>query len=157
MNKAMWVTLLAIGMLSAAGYADDAKLSNTDGESLPQAMPSAEASHAKSAHTFPSQLLYPVEATAYLDDWPRPLANLEFRDDSALARVSKLRNLSLLTVAEIGRTRLFLGVNDDGLVGLHFNSFSRAGDARYLEVVRMPYLTENEPDRAARQSVPNSN
>jgi hypothetical protein len=154
MNKAMWVTLFAIGMLSPAGYADDAKLSNADGESLPQAVPSVEALHAKSTHTFPSHLLHPGEAITYLDDWPRPLAKFDFQDDSALARMSKLRNLSLLTVAEIGRTRLFLGVNDDGLVGLHFNGFSRAGDARYLEVVRMPYLRENEQDHAARQSGP---
>jgi hypothetical protein len=154
MNKAMWVTLLATGMLPAAGYADDAKVSNTDGESPPQAMPSVEASHAKLAHTFPSHLLHPGEAITYLDDWPRPLAKFDFQDDSALARVSKLRNLSLLTVAEFGRTRLFLGVNADGLVGLHFKRFSRAGDARYLEVVRMPYLRENEPDRAVRQSGP---
>jgi hypothetical protein len=143
MNKAMWVTLLAIGMLSAAGYADDAKLSNTDGVLLPEVTSSVEALHAELTNKFPSHLLYPVEAITYLDDWPRPLANLEFRDDSALARVSKLRNLSLLTLAEVGQTRLFLGVNDDGLVGLHFNLFSRAGDTRYLEVVRMPYLNKS--------------
>jgi hypothetical protein len=130
-------------LLSAAGYADDANLSNADGVLLPEVTSSVEALHAELTNKFPSHLLHPGEAITYLDDWPRPLANLEFRDDSALARVSKLRNLSLLTVAEIGRTRLFLGVNDDGLVGLHFNGFSRAGDTRYLEVVRMPYLNKS--------------
>lgn len=144
MNEARWVMLLIIGMLlSAAGYADDANLSNADGALLPEVTPSVEALHAKLANTFRSHLLYPVEAMAYLDHWPRPIADFEFRDDSALARVSKLRNLSLLTLAEVGRTRLFLGVNDDGLVGLHFNLFSRAGDTRYLEVVRMPYLKKS--------------
>ncbi len=60
-----------------------------------------------------------------------------------MARVSKLRNLSLLTLAEVGQTRLFLGVNDDGLVGLHFNRFSRADDTRYLEAARMTYLKKS--------------
>ncbi len=37
MRKARWVMLLTIGMLlSAAGYADDTKLSDADGESLPE-------------------------------------------------------------------------------------------------------------------------
>jgi hypothetical protein len=54
--------------------------------------------------------------------------------------------LSLLTLAEIGQTRLFLGVNDEGLLGLHFNALPRDGDERYLEVIRMPYLKEHEPD-----------
>ena len=131
MNEARWVMLLTIGMLlSAAGYADDANLSNADGALLPEVTSSVEALHAELTNKFPSHLLYPVEAMAYLDDWPRPLAKFDFQDDSALARVSKLRNLSLLTVAEIGRTRLFLGVNDDGLVGLYFKRLSRAGDAR---------------------------
>ncbi len=144
MNEARCVILLTIGMLlSAAGYADDANLSNADGVLLPEVTSSVEALHAELTNKFPSHLLYPVEAMAYLDDWPRPIANLEFRDDSVLARVSKLRNLSLLTLAEVGQTRLFLGVNDDGLVGLHFNLFSRTDDTRYLEAVRMPYLNKS--------------
>ena len=79
-----------------------ATLSNQWG---PLVTPSVEALHAKLANTFRSHLLYPVEAMAYLDDWPRPIADFEFWDDSALARVSKLRNLSLLTLAEIGRNQ----------------------------------------------------
>ncbi len=147
MPKASWMTLLTIGMLlSAAGFADDAKSSNTDSEPLPEVTLSVQALHAESGYTSRWQLFDSVEAIANSDDWPRAIADLDFQDDSALARVSKLRNLSLLTLAEIGQTRLFLGVNDEGLVGLHFNALSRDGDGRYLEVVRMPYLTENEPD-----------
>ena len=147
MPKASWMTLLTIGMLlSAAGFADDAKFSSTDGEPLPEVTLSVEAMHAELGYTSRRHLFPSVEAMAYSDDWPRPIADLDFQDNSALARVSKLRNLSLLTLAEIGQTRLFLGVNDDGLVGLHFNAFPRDGGERYLEVVRMPYLKENEPD-----------
>ena len=141
MNEARWVMLLTIGMLlSTAGYADDTKLSNAHGESLQGETRSIETLLAESAYASRWQLHHPLDAIAYSDDWKRPIADINFRDGSALARVSKLRNLSLLTLAEVGQTRLFLGVNDDGLVGLHFNLFSRGGDTRYLEVVRMPYL-----------------
>ena len=146
MLKARWVTLSIIGMLlSAAGYADDAQLSNTDDKSLPELTPSLAALHTTVAYTSRPNVSDPVQAMAYLDDWPRPIADIDFEDGSVLRRVSKLRNLSLVTLAEVGRTRLFLGVSDDGLVGLHFNLFSRAGDERYLEVLRMPYLKELEP------------
>lgn len=69
----------------------------------------------------------------------------EVRDDSLLVRLSKVRNLSLLTLSETPRTRLFIGVNADGLVGLHFVAFSRAGDERYLSVARLPYLRKKTP------------
>ena len=147
MPKTSWMTLLTIGMLlSAAGFADDAKSSNTDSEPLPEVTPSVEALHAELGYTSHRHSFDSVEAMAYSDDWPRAIADLDFQDDSALARVSKLRNLSLLTLVEIGQTRLFLGINDEGLLGLHFNAFPRDGDAHYLEVVRMPYLKEKEPD-----------
>jgi len=152
MLKARWVRLLTIGMLlSAAGYADDTKLSDADGESLPEVTRSVAALLAESQYASRWQLYHPVDAMAYSGAWPRPIAEFDFQDDSVLARFSKLRNLSLLTLAEIGQTRLFLGVNDDGLAGLHFNLFSRAGDERYLEVVRMPYLKKTGPDSEIRQ------
>ncbi len=144
MLRARWVMLLIIGMLlSAAGYADDTKRSNADGESLPGETRSIEALLEESAYASRWQLYQPLDTIAYSDDRERPIADINFRDGSALARISKLRNLSLLTLAEVGQTRLFLGVNDDGLVGLHFNLFSRADDTRYLEAVRMPYLKKS--------------
>ncbi len=144
MNEARWVMILTIGMLlSAAGYADDTKLSNAHGESLPGQTRSIEALLAESAYASRWQLYHPLDAIAYSDDWKRPVADINFRDGSALARISKLRNLSLLTLAEVGQTRLFLGVNDEGLVGLHFNLFSRTDNTRYLEAVRMPYLKKS--------------
>lgn len=79
-------------------------------------------------------------------DWSSPFADVAFQDSGTLARVSRLRNLSLLTFAEVGQSRLFLGVNDEGLVGLHFRVFRRQNDGRYLEVARMPYLKASETD-----------
>ncbi len=152
MLKASRMAQLIIGMLlSAAGFADDAKSSNTDGEPLPVVTLSVEKLLAEPEYASRWQLLHRVEAMAYADDWPRPIADFDFQDASALARVSKLRSLSLLTLAEIGQTRLFLGVDDDGFVGLHFCTLPRYGDERYLEVVRMPYLKKDEPDSEVEQ------
>ena len=57
-----------------------------------------------------------------------------------MARVSRMRKLSLLTLAQSGQSRLFLGVNEEGLVGVHFSAFSLRNDGDYLELVRLPYL-----------------
>ncbi len=152
MNEARWVMLLTIGMLlSAAGYADDAKPSNVHAESLPGETRSIEALLAEPEYASRWHLHHPLDAIAYSDDRERPIADINFRDGSAFARISELRNLSLLTLAEVWQTRLFLGVNDDGLVVLHFNLFSRTDNTRYLEAVRMPYLensTEQLPPQA---------
>ena len=158
MLKASWMALLIIGMLlSTAGFADDAKSSNPDGESLPVVTLSVETLSAESEYASHWQLFDPVGAMAYSDDWPRPIADFDFQDSSALARLSKLRSLSLLTLAETRQTRLFLGINEEGLVGLHFSAFPHYGDDRFLEVVRMPYLKEDEPDSEVEQLGPESN
>ncbi len=124
MLKASRMAQLFIGMLlSAAGFADDAKSSNTDGEPLPVVTLSVETLLAESGYASHWQLFHPVEAMTYSDDWPQPIADFDFQDASALIRVSKLRSLSLLTLAEFRQARLFLGVNEKGLVGLHFIAF----------------------------------
>jgi hypothetical protein len=147
MQKANWMALSAIGMLlSAEGFADDAKSSDTVSEPLPVVTLSAETLLAEPAHASGWQVFQPSEAMDYSHDWPRPIADIDFQNTSAMDRVSKVRNLSLVTLAEIRQTRLFLGVNEDGLVGLHFDAFPHYGHERYLEVVRMPYLKKNEPD-----------
>ncbi len=158
MLKASWMALSVIGMLlSAAGFADDAKSSNTDGEPLPAVTLSVETLLAESEYASRWQLFHPVEAMAYSDDGLQPIPDFDFQDASALARIRKLRSLSLLTLAEIRQTRLFLGVDEEGLVGLHFSTFLHYGDERYLELIRMPYLKEKEPDSEIEQLGPESN
>lgn len=71
---------------------------------------------------------------------------LEFQDSSAVGRARNIRSLSLLTLAEFGKSRLFFGVNKRGLIGLHFNVARRRGDDRCLEVARMPYLRRGTAD-----------
>jgi hypothetical protein len=136
------MVLLTIGMLfSSAGYADDTKYPGDNHKAANQTLADLLA---ESAYAPRWQLYHPVKATPYPDRWLRPMADIEFQDNSVLGRVSKLRNLSLLTLAEGGQSRLFLGVNDDGLVGLHFIALGRNADERYLSVARMPYLKRRE-------------
>ena len=71
------------------------------------------------------------------DIWGQPRPVFKFREDSTLERIGRLRNLSFVTLAKTRRTRLFLGVNEDGLVGLHFNTLSQYGDDRVLELYRV--------------------
>jgi hypothetical protein len=150
MLDARWALSVTIVMLlPAAGCAADEIVADTVAASWRGLTPAAAAMHAPSPTLSGLQSFHAVGAMTGPGDWPRPIANFDFREGSALARVSKLRSLSLLTLAEIGRTRLFLGVNDEGLVGLHFKVLARAGDERYLEVVRMPYLKENNSGPAA--------
>ena len=141
MIKASWMALSTIGLLwSAAGLADDVQDSKPGDELLPVVTLSVETVLAESEYPSRWRPLHPAEATAYSDGWLRPIADFDFRDAGALSRISKLRSLSLCTLAEFRQTRLFLGVNEKGLVGLHFDMFPRYGGERYLEVVRMPYL-----------------
>ena len=71
------------------------------------------------------------------DAWGQTRPVFKFREESALDRIGKLRNLSFLTLAKTRRTRLFLGVNEDGIVGLHFNALARNNDDRVLELARL--------------------
>lgn len=73
-----------------------------------------------------------------------PMIDLELKEVPALKRISRLRNLSLLTLANKGQMRFFLGVNADGLVGLHITLLSRRDEGRIFEMLRMPYLRQSQ-------------
>ncbi len=95
-------------------------------------------------HSSEWRLSEPVDLIALADPHPHPLNELHFEDSDLVSRLSKLRGLSMLTMAEVGPARLFFGVNDEGLVGLHFNTgASDPGDV-HVEVLRMPYLDDDE-------------
>lgn len=155
MLKASWMALLPVSMLlAAASLADDADGTDTDVEQRPLESRTATVSDAEWQFSYLWHLRYPGTATTYPNSWIDPIAELEFQDSSMYGRVSQLHNLSLLTLAEFGQKRLFLGVNADGLIGIHLNAFSRNDDGRYLEVVRMPYLKELDTDSDADQQAP---
>jgi len=146
LNVGRLVLLLVAMSFPAASLADDTKPAPASADTAPVGALSLQAIHDEWNYSSRWQLSHPVETMAYSNDWSQPAVNVDFQDSGALARVSKLRNLSLLTFAEIGRARLFLGVDDKGIVGVHFRAFHRIGDERYLEVVRMPYLDEDLPN-----------
>lgn len=151
MLNASRIMLFVFGLLlSTAGSAEDAKNTISDPEPLPAVTFNVERLLAESWYVSQWQLAYPVDSIAGLDDWPQSTARFNFRKNSVLGRISELRNLSFLTLARVGQTRLFLGVNEDGLVGLHFNAIARDGDERYLELVRMPYITDTASDSGAK-------
>lgn len=145
-NVSRTVLFLASSLLSAAAFADDAEAPLDDSSVLPEVTLSAQAVQERWEYASRWRPTYPVETLVYSNDSSRPGVNVDFRDSDALARVSRLRNLSFLTFAEIGRARLFLGVDESGIVGLHLRAVHRLGDERYLEVIRMPYLKQDQPD-----------
>ncbi len=147
MHTAKWMGRIAIGMLlSATAFADEAELPNRDTDQQPVEAVTVESLLEQSVFAPRWQPFDPAEAASYAITWRQPIADVDFQDNSALGRISKLRNLSLLTLAETGETRLFLGVNDDGLVGLHFIAIPRRDNDRYTSLARMPYLKKEEPD-----------
>lgn len=141
MIKAGLTVFAVVAMLhSVAGVADDEETSAADSDNLPATGLSLPPLSLDIDDTSRWRPTYPLLTPRYSTDWSQPFVNVAFHDSGTLARVSRFRSLSLLTFAEIGQSRLFFGVNNDGLVGLHFRAFRRQEQERHLEVARMPYL-----------------
>ena len=147
MQKANLMMLLLIGALHpAAVIAEDAGLFDEDEHRLPVAAASTDSLPSASLYSPRWRPSHPSEM-AYSRDASPVIADIEFQDPGAFARVSKVRELSLLTLAEVGPTRLFLGVSENGLLGFHLGALPRLGDERCLEFARMPYLKNDRRDR----------
>lgn len=152
------ITILAAGLLfCAAAMADDqdagAEEPATTTEATRDATPGVtheydtrylDALHGGPYYATHWPAAFADTTPAYADAWPYAIPSIDFQQDNALRRAAKLRNLSLLTLAEFGQSRLFFGVNDDGLVGLHFKALTADSDLRYLEVARLSYLEDAE-------------
>ena len=152
MLKTSWMLLLSIGVLFAAeGVADDKDATDSVAEHAPRETRTAATSESEWPFSYLWQSRYPLKVAPYAEGWQGPIAGLDFQDSSVYGRVSKLRNLSFLTLAEIGNERVFVGVNENGLLGIHFNRFSKQNDRRYLEVLRLPYLSKPDSDSDADQ------
>ncbi|MDH3304143.1 MAG: hypothetical protein OEM50_00670 [Gammaproteobacteria bacterium] len=146
MLKANWMVLLIVGtLLPAAGLADDAAFFGSS-KPLPLSAHFLDSQPAEPANALRWRPALPAETISHTDHWSRSMQDFDFQDSGILGRMSKLRGLSFLTIAEAGKSRLFLGVNREGLVGLHFHAFPRQSNGRYLEIARMPYLKRSGPD-----------
>lgn len=65
---------------------------------------------------------------------------VRFYDNSPYAQVSRIRSLSFLTLADSGKSRWFVGINSDGIIGLHYRATAQyKRDARASDV-RLHYL-----------------
>lgn len=114
------------------------------------ALPTAAASTLLSESAYPVrwQLAEAAPVYDYSNDFARPLYDIDFKDATMISRVSSIRRLSLVTIAEIRGAQLYFGINRNGLFGLHFGASSSGNPDAHLEVVRMPYLgkVEDESD-----------
>ncbi|MCH9695296.1 MAG: hypothetical protein K0U72_12370 [Gammaproteobacteria bacterium] len=55
-------------------------------------------------------------------DYDESMLQIEFHDNSPYAQVSRIRNISLLTLSDSRRSRWFIGINSDGIFGLHYRA-----------------------------------
>ncbi len=80
-----------------------------------------------------------LNTATYLTELPEPTTSfdVDVDDANAILRVSKIRSLSLLTLSGDDRGKWFLGINEDGLVGIHFRGFSKSGAKRHLDVASL--------------------
>ncbi len=94
------------------------------------------------------QLSHSPDTATYLDEIGEPATSfrLQLDDGNSLMRVAKIRSLSLLTLSGDDRAKWFLGINEDGLVGIHFRGFSRSGAKRHLDVATLLSAKEDDED-----------
>ncbi len=91
-----------------------------------------------------------LDASGYLNNRVEPLAlgytldtaeidlDLDFEDNSSLlGRLKRVRSLSLLTISSHRKSRLFLGVNEDGLLGLHLTASQAVSNDRTVELASL--------------------
>jgi hypothetical protein len=164
MDGTRWLAPLVLGLIiSGTSLAQQEEDSREAGDS-PETAVDGSAAAARTVDLLYStpeyselwRLRYPVELTTSTTDWPASISEVDFKDASWSSRMGELRNLSLVTLLEVGQRRLFLGVNDDGLVGIHFKAFSRDTDSQYLEMVRMPYLDPETTEAVVSTSEPDT-
>lgn len=143
--KARRIALMAVGVFSfSLGQADGLSSTDPDAEGLqPTLLAPGTLSAGSSAS--PWRLSRPPSQTNALSEGRTPpIVEFDVRRSNALRRVGHIRRLSLLTLGKRGRTRLFLGVNDEGLPGLHIIVTATHDDDRILEIARMPYIKDTD-------------
>lgn len=65
---------------------------------------------------------------------------VRFYDNSPYAQVSRIRSLSFLTLADSGKSRWFVGVNSDGIFGLHYRATVLNKRNARADSVRLQFL-----------------
>ena len=143
------IALVTVGVLiSAMGMADEPERADTSDPVLPttSTLPPSLLSDAE------WRLPYASSEIVYAGLSSNPLFEIEFQDNSTLKQLSRLRNLSLMTLSEKWNSQVFIGVNEDGLVGLHFTWLPRQNTDHILELARLPHLKESEVPTVVEQN-----
>lgn len=150
MQRASWMVVLFSFLVPAAVLADDARTAAAERYSPSPVLESSPTYWLDAGHAPGWRLPAATEFATYSNRTTDVIADLQFREPGAFARVSKVRELSLLTLAEVGKSRLFFGVNFEGLFGIHLGARPRLGDDRCVELARMPYLNNATRGTVAR-------
>ena len=113
-----------------------------------------DASHAETIRSLAGfesrwRLNHPVVAPPYNDQWPsaRTPFDVDVDNGNSLMRVAQIRSLSFVTLSGDDRSKWFLGINEDGLIGVHFRGFSKTGARRHLDVASL-FSDDNDGDVA---------
>lgn len=149
MHRASWMVLVFSLLIPGVVLADDARTPAAGKYSMQPLTEFSQAHWLDAGYASSWRLPPTIEVPHYSSEAADPIADLDFRDPGAFARVSKVRELSLLTLAEVGKARLFFGINGRGLFGFHLGARPRLGDERCVELARMPYLDNAERDNLA--------
>lgn len=147
MQRACRFVLVVVSMLlSTAVVADDERTSLSDRDATDLDSLASYSNWRESGDAVSWQTPLLIEPADYSAESIAALAPLDFRDPGPLTRVSKVRELSLLTLAEVGKARFFFGVNRAGLFGFHLGALPAINDDRVVELARMPYLKGTSDD-----------
>lgn len=94
------------------------------------------------------RLSHPIDSPTYTGFHPLASSTLDvdIDDRSSILSVAKIRSLSLFTLAGDERSKWFLGINEDGLVGVHFRGFTRSGAKRHLDVSSLFSANKDDTD-----------
>lgn len=138
MHGLRWKTLLCCALLlpvtAAADDAGEPESASSDASSTPDET-------AWSIDDFESRwrLSHALVSPAYTEYWPHSstLFDVDVDSDDSIMRVAKIRSLSLLTISGDERSKWFLGINENGLVGIHFRGFSRSSARQHLDVATL--------------------
>ena len=137
------IALLTVGVLiSAVSLAEEPEKADASDPVLPSTSLLPESLLSDSEWRLP----YASSEIVYAGLSSNPQFEIEFKDNSTLKQLSKLRNLSLMTLSEKWNSQVFIGVNEEGLVGLHFTWLPRRNTDHILELARLPHLKESETE-----------
>ena len=141
--KTLLCCTLLLPMTAAADDGEQPESASSDA-------PSTQTETVQSLAEFESRwrLSHAALTPNYTDAWPHSstLFDVDVDSDDSILRVAQIRSLSFLTISGDERSKWFLGINEDGLVGIHFRGFSRSGARRHLDIATLFSSGEDSDD-----------